>query len=143
MRYASMFLKFKSIVNTDIVTGKKHKILANDLLNKFRCSVNLDEYIFTTKFVESHCVKLKVGHVVKIRNEEDESPVFAKIDEIILNNDKILIGYQLLSNIGFSDHYNAYVVEYENCFFIEVANFDTKPSYIFEGKDNIRYVNTE
>lgn len=121
MRYASMFLKFKSIVNADIVTGKKHKVLAKNLLKKFRCNVNLDELIFTTKFVESHSVKLKVGHVIKIRNEEDESPVFAVIDDIILNNDKILIGYQLLLNIGFSDHYNAYKVEYENCFFYRIC----------------------
>ena len=47
--------------------------------------------------------------IFKIKYEEDETPVFAVIDKIILSDDKVLIGHQQLLNIGFSDHYNVNV----------------------------------
>jgi len=143
MRYASMFLKFNSIVSNDVVTGKKKRVSSDAIVQKFRCSVNLNDSVLTTKFVEPHSVKLTVGNVVKIKYEEDETPVFAVIDLIILNDDKVLIDYQQILNIGFSDHYNAYKIEYEDRFFIYFAKFDLKPYYIFEGKNNVKYVNFE
>lgn len=140
MRYASLFLKFKSLTNSHILTGKKTKVLAEDLLKKFNCDLPLKEFVFTTNFVETSSIKLRVGYVVHIKNEDDESPVFAKINEIILTDEKVLFGYQQLSNLGFDNHYIAYKVESGNVFFIMPANFNVKPSYIFQGVGNIQYV---
>ena len=93
MRYASMFLKFNSIVSNDVVTGNKKRVSSNAIVQEFRCSVTqtLNESVLTTKFVKSHSVKLTVGNVVKIKDEEDETNVFAVIDLITLNDDKVLI----------------------------------------------------
>ena len=65
------------------------------------------------------------------------------VNEIILNDDKILFGYQKLINIGFHNHYNAYKVELDNVFFINSANFNVKFSYIFEGVKNLQLVNLD
>lgn len=96
--------------------------------------------MFTTKYVETSFIKVKVGYVCRIENEADESPVFALINKIIVNDDQFYFGYQQLNTIGFLKHYNAYKVVVEDVFFIEPANFNCKFSYIFEGVKNQQLV---
>lgn len=141
MRHASFFLKFNSIGNSSILTGKKIKVPSCVLLQKYSCAVPLKEFVFTTSFVRTNAIMLKEGFVIHYENEDDESPIFVVIDKIILNENQVLFGYQVLSNLGFDDHYNAYKVERDEHFFIKPANFDVKPTYIFQAVANKQLVN--
>lgn len=141
MRYASIFLKFQSMVLDSVSTGKKTKIASSTLLEKFDCEFPLKEFAFTTNYIRTNYIKVKVGYVCRIENDVDDSPFFARIDKIIINDDKYFFGYQNLSNISFKKHYNAYSIEVEDSFFIGPANFQCKFSYIFKGIKNLQLVN--
>lgn len=123
-----------------IASGKKIKVSSRDLLQKFGCDFSLNEFVFTTKFVQSSLIEVKLGYVCRIENEADETPVFGLINKIIVNDEKFFFGYQLLKTIGFHKHFNAYIVVAEDLFFIRSANFHCKFSYIFNGVRNLKLV---
>ena len=93
-------------MSTSISSGKKINIASKDLVQKFDCDFSLNEFVFTARFVRSSLSEVKLGYVSHIENEEDEIPVFGLITKIIVNDEKILFGYQLLKTIGFHKHYN-------------------------------------
>lgn len=138
MRCASMFLNLQS-TTISMLPGKKTKV-SKELLNKYDCDFLQNEFVFTTKFVQTSYNKVKVGYVCRIENKIDDSPVFALINEIIIDDDNFYFGYQQLTNIGFYKHYNAYKVVVDDVYFIRPANFNCKFSYIYQGVKNVQLV---
>ncbi len=116
MRYESMFLKFRSIANSIVVSGKKSKIASNLMLQKFKCEFALAEFVFTTKYMETSFVKVKPSYVCRIETEDDETPVFALIDVIILNEDTIFLDFKNLQLFGFEKRNDGTNIENEKLF---------------------------
>jgi len=61
--------------------------------------------------VEISAVVFKQGNIIQIGTETDENPKFALVKDVILNGEEILLGCQKIHNIGFDNHFYAYVVE--------------------------------
>lgn len=141
MRYANLFLTFQTLQKSNLFTGKKTKIPSADLLKMFRCEIPLNEFVFHTKHLEIGSVVYKVGNVIQNQTEKDGTPIFVLIKDIFLMDNKILLGCQSLTNLGFDNHFYSYKVELEDFFFIKsVKSPQFKSSYIFYGTENRNFV---
>lgn len=113
MRYANLFLNFKSF-KAPLKTFKLSKTSSIKLLKKYTCNRPLNEFVTITKYAHTNAATFKTGFVIQTGTQNDETPPFALIHYIILNDQEILLGCQKLINLGFDSHYYAYVVELES-----------------------------
>jgi len=111
------FLNFKRM-KFDISSTKKIKIPSVDLLKEFRCSLALPEFVVSTKNVTINTAIYKPGIVIQDKILRDGTPGFVLVKKIYLLGNDILLGVQRLDNLGFDDHFYAYIVEYSTDFFL-------------------------
>ena len=104
MKLANLFLNFETFT-PPLETYKLSKLSSAKLLKKYRCEIPLYKFVNTTKFVKIKEVSFKSGYVIQVGKEIDETPKFALIIEIILNDKDILLGCQKLTNIKFDQFY--------------------------------------
>jgi len=119
-------------------TGKLTQISSKEIISNYRCDLALPEVFFRTSIVERDSIVYKVGYVVQTGKAIDDTPEFALITDIFVHEEKIFLGCQTLSVLGFSTHFHAFRVEKENLNFVKSTNIlDTRASYLFEGvRDN-------
>lgn len=99
--------------------------------------IPLSEFVLQTQFVEIHDTYYKIGLVLQDKVDKGGIPCFIIIRNIFLMDDKILLGCQGLTNLGFDNHFWAYKIDFEDFFYIISINFNNlhfKSSYVFKNK---------
>lgn len=91
--------------------------------------------------VERNSVVYKVGYVIQTGTKKDETPEFALIKNIFVQEKNIFLGCQSLIVLGFSTHFHAFRVEKEKFLFVKQTNPKyVKSSFIFCGVNQNNYV---
>lgn len=134
MRLANLFLNFESF-HVALKTYKRMKLSSAKILQKYRSEMSLSDFVHTTKFVQINAATFKTGYVIQVGKERDETPKFALIIEMIINENEVLLGCQKLITLGYDKHFHAFVVEKDDFFYLKTINWKyTKASYIFIDK---------
>lgn len=70
--------------------------------------------LYRPRWVKSGGILYKKPAAVIITTSEDSMPVFGKLDDILIINNQVYFIVDLLTTIGFSIHFNAYIVDGRN-----------------------------
>jgi len=142
MRYANLFMNFRSFFDSNFKTGKLNEVTRDIILANFRCELSLPEILYATDMIEANSMVYKVGFVVQSGRDKDETPRFCLISKIFLYDKSIFIGCQSLNVLGFSTHFHAFRVEKVEFFFVKPIdmNLYARTSYVFSGVNENNYV---
>lgn len=61
MRYANLFLNFKNLNSSVVLTAKRKQISSREILKEFQSSLPLTEFVFDTKNAEIESAVYKIG----------------------------------------------------------------------------------
>src|SRR6201999_1322237 len=69
---------------------------------------------YTTIWIEVFGKIIRLGSVIYVGNESDETPIFAKVCEILCLNGKYIFCCQRILNFGLNRHFYAYSISLEH-----------------------------